>query len=215
MDSNITNVISAISLVGFQALSASLPAGIIHGEKVLSTKEISLDKRYSDPSVNQVFKDNILLNIAYLKGTVKDPSKINWEQVKKPFKYEFKLKPGETFAFHDDVLPEYKDKISQTTNAHFNAQEGFKSDGYLFGDGVCHLASILYWVARDAGIEAKAPTAHDFMIIPEIPKEYGVSIFSNNATQNLYVKNNKETDLSFRFEYSDNELKVSVAESLI
>lgn len=182
---------------------------------VLSSHEISLDKRYSVESVNTVFRDNILLNIAYLKGTVKNPSTIDWEEVQKPFKYEFKLKPGESFAFHDDVLPEYSGKIVKTTNAHFNAAEGFKSDGYLFGDGVCHLASIMYWVAKDAGIEVKAPTGHDFMVIPEIPKEYGVSIFSNNAAQNLYIKNNKDKDLVFRFEYQNSEFKVSIAEVLI
>lgn len=215
MDTNITNVVSAISLVGMQAISSVMPEGIIQSEQTLIIREISLDKRYAAASVNEVFKDNILLNLAYLKGAVKDPSKIDWEQVQKPFKYEFKLKPGESFAFHDDVLPEYAGKVVKTTNAHFNAAEGFKSDGYLFGDGVCHLASIMYWAAKDAGIDVKAPTAHDFMIIPDIPKEYGVSIFSNNAAQNLYIKNNKEKDLAFRFEYQNSELKVSIVESLI
>ena len=215
MDTNFTNVVSALSLAGLQALSSSLPSGVLNTEKVLSQKEISLDKRYNVSSVNDVFKDNILLNIAYLKGVVKDPAKIDWEEVQKPFKYEFKLKPGETFAFHDDVLPEYTGKIAKTTNAHFNAIEGFKTDGYLFGDGVCHLASILYWAAKDAGVEANAPVAHDFMVIPEIPKEYGVSIFSNNTAQNLYIKNNKNKDLSFRFEYQNNDLRVLIVESLI
>lgn len=204
-----SNIVTAI-ILGLASITNTEGSSTI-----LSSHEISLDKRYSVESVNAVFRDNILLNIAYLKGTVKNPSNIDWEEVQKPFKYEFKLKPGETFAFHDDVLPEYAGQVSKTTNAHFNAQEGFKTDGYLFGDGVCHLASIMYWVAKDAGIEAKAPIAHDFMVIPEIPREYGVSIFSNNATQNLYIRNNKDKDLAFRFEYENSELKVSIVESLI
>lgn len=57
------------------------------------------------------------------------------------------------------------------------ATEGLISDGYLTGDCVCHLASLIYWAARDAGLTALAPTNHDFTTIPEVPKEYGVSIY--------------------------------------
>ncbi len=188
-------------------------------ETVLSSREISLKNRYAVESVSDVFQDNILLNIAYLEGKVTSAKDINWDEIKKPFQYKFKLEPNKTFAFHDDVLPEYKDSLVKTTNAHFNAAEGFKTDGYLYGDGVCHLASLLYWVAKDANLDAKAPTNHDFMAISEISKEFGVSIYSNpyakgaNAQQNLYITNNKEKPVTFVFDYSENKLRFSIAES--
>ena len=199
-----------------------IPFSVVFGntEKVLAEYEMSLDNRYPEKFVNEVFKNNILLNLAYLDGTVTSPKDIKWDEVTKPFKYEFKLDPNKTFAFHEDVEEKYKDSLVKTTNAHFNAQEGFKTDGYLFGDGVCHLASLLYWVAKEAGLETEAPTNHDFAPIPDIPKEYGVSIYSNpyakgsNAQQNLYITNNKGKPVTFKFEYQDNKVKVSILESI-
>lgn len=185
---------------------------------VIAEKEFSLDNRYPIPSVNEVFKKNILLNLAYLDGKVDSPKDIKWDQINKPFSFEFELKPDKTFAFHEDVEAKYKQSLVKTTNAHFNAQEGFKTDGYLFGDGVCHLASLIYWAAKEAGLSAEAPTNHDFMKIPDVPKEYGVSIYNNpntkgsNTQQNLYITNNKGKPITFKFEYQDNKVKVSVSE---
>src|SRR5260221_181864 len=143
----------------------------------LASHVLSLDNRQPDPWVNGIFKDNILLAISYARGTVKDGSQITWEEVEKPFVSTIELKPGEVFAFHDDILPQYAGKVTITTHAHFNYQDGFKSDGYLYGDGVCHLASLMYWVAKDAGLDAYAPVRHDFAVIPDIVPEYGVSIY--------------------------------------
>ncbi len=188
------------------------------GEHLVAQKEMSLDNRYEDKFVNDVFKNNILLNLAYLNGKVSSPKDIKWDEIKKPFQYEFKLDPNKTFAFHSDVEDKYKDSLVKTTNAHFNAQEGFKTDGYLFGDGVCHLASLINWVAKEAGLSVEAPTNHSFANIPDVPKEFGVSIYSNpgtsasNALQNLYITNNKGKPISFKFEYQDDKLKVSVIE---
>lgn len=185
---------------------------------ILATHQMSLEERYTNNWVNSIFKDNILLNLAYLKGDVKDSSKIAWDQIQKPFSYEFKLDPNQTFAFHDDVLDKYKGRIAKTTNAHFNAAEGFKSDGYLFGDGVCHLASLIYWVAKDANLEVLAPTNHNFANIPQVPKEMGVAVYnspstgSTNQQQNLYITNNRSKTIAFKFEYRDNNLKVSAVE---
>lgn len=182
----------------------------------LSEHEISLDNRHKDSFVNEVFKKNILLNLAYLSGKVTQSSDIDWNEVTKPFIYEFRLDSNQTFAYHEDVKDKYKASLVKTTNAHFNAQEGFKTDGYLFGDGICHLASLIFWAARDAGLEAEAPTNHDFAPIPDIPKKYGVSIYSNpyskgsNTLQNLYITNNKTKPVTFKFEYQDNKVKVSV-----
>ncbi|MDO8576756.1 MAG: VanW family protein [Candidatus Daviesbacteria bacterium] len=188
------------------------------GEHLVAQKEMSLDNRYGDRSVNDVFKYNILLNIAYLADKISSSKDIKWDEIKKPFQYEFKLDPNKTFAFHSDVENKYKDSLVKTTNAHFNAQEGFKTDGYLFGDGVCHLASLINWVAKEAGLSVEAPTNHSFADIPDVPKEYGVSIYSNptskgsNILQNLYITNNKPKPIAFRFEYKNDKLKVSVVE---
>lgn len=184
----------------------------------LAQHEISLSNRYPNFWVNEVFKDNILLNLAYLRNP-ELPNPPNWDEAKKPFIFEFRLEPNQTFAFHDDILEKYQGKVSQTTNAHFNYSDGFRSSGYLFGDGVCHLASLIYWVAIEAGLEAEAPTNHDFRTIPDVPKEYGVSIYNNpyskgsNTRQNLYITNNKDHSISFKFEYDGDLVKVSVVKA--
>lgn len=184
----------------------------------LAQKEMSLENRYNDPFVNEVFKDNILLNLAYLRGSVASKEDINWSEVTKPFTYEFNLDPNKTFAFHEDVLPNYQNTLIKHTNADFNATDGFKTDGYLYGDGVCHLASLIYWTAKEANLATEAPVNHDFMNIPDVPKEFGVSIYKNpgakeaNARQNLYVTNNKNKPISFKFEYDGSKVKVAVVE---
>lgn len=186
----------------------------------IAVREFSLTQRYADSFVNTVFKDNILLTIKYLAGEKIDPRNIDWSNIEKPFSYKFVLKPGETFAFHDDVLLEFEGKVTKTSNAHFNAQEGFKSSGFLVGDGVCHLASLLYWVARDAGLETVAKVRHDFANIPQIPREYGVSIYAypgSQATdkmQNLYITNNKDREIAFEFNYDGQNLKITVVETI-
>lgn len=186
---------------------------------ILGEKNYSLEYRYPDKWVSNVFKDNILLTLAYLRGYEKT-SDINWESVVKPFHYKMTLKPGETFAYHEDVLPQFEGKIAKTTNAHFNSYEGFKSDGWLVGDGVCHLASFINMVAKAAGLEVLSPTRHDFAAIPEVPRDFGVSIYDNpgqsysDKMQNLYVTNNKNRDIAFVFDYDGKNLRVSVEESL-
>lgn len=176
----------------------------------IASHSISLKNRYGNNFVNEVFKDNILLTMAYLDGKVKSKGEINWEEIRKPFHYEFSLKPGERFVFHDKTLDKYKDHIVKMTNTHFNYQEGFKSDGYLTGDGVCHLASLFYWTAKDAGLEAVSPTNHDFAVIPEVPKEFGVSIFYADPSQNLYILNTKNKPATFIFDYKNDTLTASV-----
>lgn len=205
----ISQTLAKISTVAMLTLSQLTTPAI--PEQVLSSHEISLEKRYYP-----VQKDNILLNLAYMEGRV--TNKVNWDEIKKPFSYQFRLEPSKTFAYHDDVLNEYKSTLVKTTQAHFNSQEGFKTDGYLFGDGVCHLASLIYWVAKDANLDTKAPTNHDFMAIPEIDKQYGVSIYSNplskgsHQMQNLYITNNKDKAITFKFEYNGDKLKASILE---
>lgn len=182
----------------------------------LAEHKMSLDKRAMPGSfMNKVMKDNILLTVAYMRGMPVSASP-DWEAVRKPFQYAFELKPGETYTFQRDSLPEYASSVVKTTDVNFGADDGYKSDGYLMGDGVCHLASLFHWAAKDAGLKSLAPTNHDFMPIPEIPKEYGVSIYSMpgnkdaNAQQNLYVKNDENASVSFYISYDGNNLEVKV-----
>jgi hypothetical protein len=186
---------------------------------VLATRSFSMENRYNVESVNSVFKDNILLTLNYMEGTVKSKNEINWDNIEKPATYEFTLKPGEGFAFHDQILSTYKDSIVKTTNAHFNYSDGFKSDGYLTGDGVCHLASLIYWAAKDAGVTSVSLARHDFAKINEVPKEYGVSIkympgaYANSSRQNLYIVNNQDKPITFVFNYNGTDLEVKVIEA--
>lgn len=186
--------------------------------KQLAVREFSLENRYGNSFVNGVFKDNILLVLKYSAGEKIDPKNIDWKKVNDPFKYTLVLKPGETFAFHNDIAPEYEGKVIKTTNANFNLSQGFKSDGWLAGDGVCHLASLIYWAARDAGLGAVSKVRHDFAEIPEIPREFGVSIYdnpgsnANDQAQNLYVTNDKQRDIAFVFDYDGKDLKITVKE---
>jgi hypothetical protein len=186
----------------------------------LASRSYSMEDRYNVPSVNQVFKDNILLTLKYMDGSVKGKSDISWPEVGKPFHSEFTLNPGNAFAFHDQVLPEFKESVVLTTNAHFNSDDGFKSDGYLVGDGVCHLASFIHWVALDAGLKSVSLARHDFAKINDVPKEFGVSIkympgaFANSSRQNLYIVNNKEKPVTFVFNYDGTNLTVGVNEAV-
>lgn len=185
----------------------------------LSSREMSLENRAMSGSyMNSVMKDNILLTIGYIRGVVTSPSDIDWEDIRKPFNYAFDLKPGQSYAFQKDAIPEYKDSIIKTIPVNFGGSDGFKNDGYLMGDGVCHLASLFYWAALDAGLQATAPTNHDFMAIPEVPREYGVSIYSTpgevaaNAQQNLYIKNNTENTIKFEITYDGEKVEAKISE---
>lgn len=199
-------------------LPVAIPIAVTNPEKVLASRQISLEKRYAVSSVNEAMKKNILLNLAYLSGTVKSKQDINWETLKQSSEYSFVLRPNETFAFQDSVLDQYKSSLVKTTNARFNSKEGFVSDGYLVGDGVCHFASIIYWAAKDAGLDALRTKAHSIAKIAEVPDEYGVSIYVDpksgyGARNNLYITNNKSHDVEFRFTYTEGgDLKVSVIE---
>lgn len=187
---------------------------------LLSVREISLENRQPDRWVNGVFKDNILLAMSYLKEDVRSSKDIDWDKIRKPFKYEIVLKPNEIFAFHDDLLPQYKGRVTKTTNSYFNYDDGYKSDGYLMGDGVCHLASLINWAAKEAELDVLSPVRHDFAEIPDVPREFGVSIYSNpytsgaNARQNMYIRNNFENDVIFAFDYDGEILKLSVFEDI-
>src|SRR5688500_12363636 len=92
--------------------------------QMLSQEQISLDQRQPVVAVNQVNKDNILLTLAYLSDRVDSKEDINIDELRKPTQAEIRLDPGQTFAYHDDVLDIYKDKVVATTQAHFNFADG-------------------------------------------------------------------------------------------
>ena len=184
-----------------QSKAVAVPALATHG--------FSLENRYDNVFVNGVFKDNILLTLHYLDGRVKAKKDINWETVQQPFHTEFTLEPEQKFAFHEKTLADYSKNVVKTTNAHFNGNEGFKSDGDLIGDGVCHLASLIYWVAKDAGLTVYSPSNHNFAKINDVPKEYGVAIMSPNPLGNLYIVNSLSEPVTFSFDYDGQNLSIT------
>lgn len=211
----------ALSVGAFQAQALTLPIPqmdfISHeavAKEILARREMPLNDRYPVKVISDVFADNILLTLAYMSNRVSNPRQINWDEVRKAQEHEIVLKPGEVFAFHDTVLPEFAGKTVLTTKSHFNADQGFLSSGYLFGDGVCHLASLLNWAARDAGLRVIAPVNHNFANIPDVPREYGTAIYyapDNKATsvqQNLYIQNT--TDKTVKFVIYSQKDKVAV-----
>lgn len=204
MNNTLLSILAAATLLVVQPQSTGPVA------TALSEVTYSLSNRYANTSVNDVFSDNILLTIAYISKTVKKGDSISWNNVQAEGQTKFTLQPGESFAFHDAVLDKYKSRITLTTNAHFNASEGFKSDGWLIGDGVCHLASFMYVAAKNAGLEVEAPTSHDFAVIPNIEKKDGVSIFSENTLQNLYITNNQNKTIAFVFIHKKDLLTIRV-----
>lgn len=210
---------STLSVVPAGLILNAMPQTVYVASKatVLAEREFSLENRYHVKSVSDVFRDNILLNLAYLSGRVTSADNINWSEVTKPQTYKFTLKPNETFAYHKIILPQYEGKIALTANATFGKNDGFKTDGLLYGDGVCHLASLISWAAKDAKLEVYAPANHDFAAIPEVPKSEGVSIYydpnnrSRSIGQNLYITNNQAKPVDFNFTYEGGILKVSVS----
>lgn len=213
----ITNLIATILTSLLLGVNPNiLPANLQEEKILLSERQLSLENRYAVKSVNEVMKKNILLNMAYLQGTVSKKSDINWDEVTSTFHFEKVLNPGSTFAYHEIVRQEYLTNLAFTTNAQFNASDGFLSDGYLYGDGVCHLASLINWAALDAGLKTVVPKDHRSVArIPDIPDDYGVSIYMNRAAgtganNNLYITNTKDKPVTFHFEYDGTDLKVYV-----
>lgn len=192
----------------FEALVPTVPVAV-------AEKSLDLTTRYPDPWVNGVFRDNILLTLHFLAGDVKE--KPDWEKIRQPFEVSFTLAPGEIFAFHENVLPEFEDRVVKTTGAHFNWQDGFKSDGWLTGDGVCHLASLMNWVASEAGLRVVAHVNHDFLPVPGVPREYGTSIFWlpsggwRSQNQNLYIENTFDYPIKFTFEITPDKVVLTLS----
>ena len=184
-------------------------------ESCLAVKELDLTDRIDITSGNEVFADNILLALRRLDSK---PSyaqgKVDWEEVRKPFEAKFILLPGQVFAFHANLLPEFKGQVVQTLNSKFYTDEGYKSFAGLGGNGVCHLASLIDWAAKDAGLETTSKVDHDFYPVPGVPREHGVSINSHSAMQNLYVKNNRSNPVVFQFDTTQEKVIFRILDKL-
>lgn len=204
-----------------QAFTAVLPSvstiNETYTEKTLLAKQdMDLSIRYANPVTNDVFKDNILLNFAYMSGRVQNARQVNWDEVREPATYEFTLQPGQVFAYHDSILPEFQKDVVKIGGSHFGSEDGYRSSGYLYGDGVCHLASLINWAARSASLEVVAPTNHDFAKIPGIDRVYGTAIYyaygqpEISAMQNLYIRNNFDYPVTFAIESIQDSVSVTV-----
>jgi len=177
-------------------------------EEILAEHTLNLEERLPDSEFgNEVFKYNILLALKYIEG---DPD------LGEPFIAEVELQPGEVFAFQENLLPEFENKNVKTGWTKYIAQEGYKPLSGLYGNGVCHLASLINWVAADAGLEVTALANHNFWPVPGVPKEYGTSIryLADNSwktkNQNLYLENTFDYSVKLIFEASDKEVYLRV-----
>lgn len=223
-----------ISALGsnFQPTTNTPSAFLVEQKQVLAQHELDLTTRLlasptggPDEYGSQVFADNILLTLHYLKRDTDylkiNPDKqasgnIDWEKIRESFEASLTLEPGEVFAYHDTILPEFNGLPLKTTNAHYNLREGFKPLAGLPGNGVCHLASLINWVAQDAGLEVVAKVNHNFYPVPGVPKENGTSIRwgpngeFNSRNQNLYIRNNFEVPVTFSFEAKKDSVLLSI-----
>jgi len=80
-------ILAAIPLTFGSLLGADNPSSFVSpfvGNYLVVQREMSLDTRYGNKFVNDVFRDNILLNLAYLKGQVSSSKDINWDQITQP-----------------------------------------------------------------------------------------------------------------------------------
>lgn len=159
-----------------QLISSPTPAPRI----ILAQEAMDLSIRNPNENINEGFKQNILVNLGYLKEV--NPRGIV-------------LSPGEMFAFHKNILPEFMEEKIITQNSEFRPQDGYLSVAGLYGNGVCHLASLMNWVATEAGLEVTARVNHDYAPVPGIDRQFGTSIkfYPNiggtSERQNLYIKN--------------------------
>jgi hypothetical protein len=196
-------IVSLIALISTAVLPVSQAAGpllspipeymrVLGGEEqVLAEHSLDLTTRDKVEIVNEVFAFNILKALEFL-GTDR-----------------FTLEPGEIFAFHANVLPEFaQPKI--TMNSQFYVEEGYRAIGGLGGNGVCHLATLMNWVATEAGLEVTALANHNFSPVLGVPREYGTSIRSQSPTQNLYLKNGFDYPVTFVFKVDGEKVTLKI-----
>lgn len=177
--------------------------------KIMARQKLDLTILGYGQAATDILADNIRLNLHYFKG---DPRAV--KNLREPFTFSFTLEPGEVFAYHDQVLAEFKNATIKTQPSHFSNAEGYKTLT-LPGSGVCYLASLINWAASDAGLKVIALVNHDFETIPGVPRKYGTAIYFDGATetsrrQNLYVVNNLDAPITFQFEVTPTEVILAI-----
>ena len=214
-----TNIIAATALTASLLLNRpSCPvniagsAGQLIQESVLASESMDLTKRYPQKSINDGFVENIFTALGYfsLKGKI---SQANEGE----FSFSIVLNPNDVFAFHKNILPQLNGSNIITQDSGFLRSDGYKIIAGLDGNGVCHLASLMNFVASEANLEVTAPTNHNFAQIQGIDRKYGTSIYylpkggEVSQRQNLYVRNNKDYPIEFSFLLSGNFLTFSIS----
>lgn len=182
-------------------------AGQLVQRQVLASETMDLSYRYPTKSISDGFRENILLVLHYLalQGDSLEDQGVS-----------LIVLPGEVFAFHKNILPEFKQGKIITQESGFLKKEGYVSVAGLQGNGVCHLASLMNFVATEAGLEVTAPMNHNFARIDGIDKKYGTSIYylpnggESSQRQNLYIRNNREYPVEFRFSLEERLLTFSI-----
>lgn len=180
--------LAALVTVFFSPVSQPLlsPVSEIR-EMILAEQSLDLKTRHRETQINEAFAFNILHALEFF------PSPLI-------------LRPNEVFVFHEMVLPEFEGDSLVSSQTRYLAKEGYQTVLGLPGNGVCHLASLMNWVASEAGLEVKAEVNHRFAPIPGVPEEHGTSIRYtpdgrlNSQKQNLYLKNNFDYPVEFIFE---------------
>lgn len=182
-------------------LSAQVGATSTHrtltGPEIIAQQTLPLSEYQGEnvDYVSQAASDNILLALHYLAKTVpKQGEAIAWAQARQPQLISLELNPGEMFAFHPETLSKFQGKSVKAVQTNFYRSDGYVADNGLVGNGVCYLASLMNWVASEAGLAVTAEVDHDFFPVPNVPPEYGTSIFytpgsSASQDQNLYIEN--------------------------
>lgn len=171
-------------------------------EEVLNFRRLDLTARAVDKA------DNMLLALRHLNGE-RVALPVDWEAVRQPFEVSFVLQPGQTFSFHPNVLPEFSSP-DVVLDLNFSSSRGYKTVGYLDGSGVCHLATLINWVASEAGLETRAPTRHIGGPVHDIPSEYDTAILTSQPEQNLYLRNTLSFPVEFVFEANSEEITLSI-----
>jgi len=190
-----------LSLPGEIGPVAGQTAQLVPNETILASESLDLGSRSPVPSVNEGFKENILRALDYLEKV--DGGKLV-------------IHPDEVFAFHKNILPEFRQNWIITQESGFRVKDGYKYVAGLAGNGVCHLASLMNLVASEAGLEVTAVVNHDFAKIPGIDREFGTSIYflpgggSVTERQNLYIRNNQDFTVEFRFNLEGDFLHFSI-----
>jgi len=189
---------------------------VVNTQKTLASEYLDLDYRYPVETTSQGFKSNILTSLYYFSRIEAGDSEKDNPNAENdvPKLFSIKLNPGEVLAFQDNIPEEYTKYTVKTQKSYYRASEGYNLTAGLWGNGVCHLATLMNWVATEAGLQVNAPTRHDFAKIPGTDPKYGTSISTRSPkVQNLYIKNNQGFPVEFKFMILGNMLNLSITAS--